>query len=59
MSSELPDVQTLNVNNPMKASNVECRLKHCISTIVICGTYRFEFNVSKDMKKNNDKMRIP
>jgi len=53
---------TLNVNNSMKVSNIKCKLKHQISTMVICGSYMFEFSVSKDLKKikiNNDKRRIP
>ena len=35
----------------MKVSNIECKLKHKISTRVICGTYMFEFSVNKDMEK--------
>jgi hypothetical protein len=35
----------------MKVSNIKCKLKHQISTMVICGSYMFEFSVSKDMKK--------
>ena len=27
--------------------------------MVICGNYMFQFSVSKDMKKNNDKRRFP
>ena len=40
----------------MKASNVKCKLKHYISTMVICGSHMFEFSVSKDMK-NKDVIR--
>ena len=45
----------------MKISNIKCKLKHLISTIVICGSDMFELSVSKDMKKkeNDDKMKIP
>jgi hypothetical protein len=35
----------------MKVSNIKCKLKHEISTMVICGGYIFEFSVDKDMKK--------
>jgi hypothetical protein len=35
----------------MKASNITCKLRHKISTMVICGSYMFEFSVSKDMKE--------
>ena len=53
-------MHTSNINNPMKVSNIKCKFKHRISTLVICGSYMFEFSVSKDMKKNNDdKRRIP
>ena len=45
----------------MKVSNIECKLKHLISTMVICGSYMHKFSVSKDMKKkkkiNNGKRR--
>jgi hypothetical protein len=40
-------MHTLNVNSPIKVS----KLKHQISTMVICGSYTFESSVSKDMKK--------
>ena len=52
---------TLNINNPMKISDIKCKLKHKISTIVIlCGSYMFEFSVSKEMKRlnSNHKRRI-
>ena len=42
---------TLNINNPMKVSNNKCKLKYYISTMIICGSYMFEFSVSKDMDK--------
>jgi len=35
----------------MKVNNIEYKLKNSISTMVICGSYMFEFSVSKDMKK--------
>jgi hypothetical protein len=35
----------------MKVSNIKCKLKPQISTMVICGSYMFEFSVGKDMKK--------
>ena len=35
----------------MKVSNIECELKHERSTMVICGSYMFEFCNSKDMKE--------
>ena len=31
------------------SSNIKCKLKHEISTMVICGAYMFKYNVSKDM----------
>jgi hypothetical protein len=37
----------------MKVSNIKCKLKHQISTMGICGSYMFEFSISKDMKKRN------
>ena len=41
----------------MKVSNIKCKLKQLISTLV-CGSYIHGFSVSKDMKKiNNDKRR--
>jgi hypothetical protein len=36
----------------MKVSNIKCKLEQEISTMVICGSYMFEFSVDKDMKKN-------
>ena len=42
---------TPNINNPMKINNMKCKLKHYISTMVVCTSYMFEFSVSKDMKK--------
>ena len=33
----------------MKVSNMKCKLEHWISTMVICGSYMFEFSVSMDM----------
>jgi hypothetical protein len=36
----------------MKVSNIKCKIKHYISTMVICGSYVHEFSVSKDMEKN-------
>ena len=44
-------MRTLNVNDLMKVSDITCKLKDEISTMVICGSYMFEFIVSKDMKK--------
>jgi hypothetical protein len=35
----------------MEVSNTKCKLKHKISTMVICESYMFEFSVSKDMKE--------
>ena len=32
--------------DPMKVSNIEYKLKHWVSTMVICGSYMFEFSVS-------------
>ena len=43
-------MHTLIVNNLVKVSNIKCKLKHQVSTMVICGSYVFEFSVSKDMK---------
>ena len=37
---------------PLKISNSKCKLKRYISTMVICGSYMFEFGVSKDMNDN-------
>ena len=37
----------------MKISNIKYKLKHQISTMVICGSYMFEANVSKHMRKND------
>ena len=52
-------MHTLNINNPMKVSNIKSKFKHQISTLVICGSYMFEFSVTKDIKiNNNDKRRI-
>jgi hypothetical protein len=50
-------MHTLNVNNLMKVSNIKCKLKHYISTMVICGCYMFEFNVNKDTKEKHDKKK--
>ena len=44
---------TLNNTNPMKVSNIKCKPKHQISTMIICGSYMFEFSVSKDMEKKD------
>ena len=44
-------MHTLNINNPMKVSNITCKFKHEISAMIICGTYMFEFSASKDMEK--------
>jgi dTDP-glucose pyrophosphorylase len=41
----------LNINNPMKVTNIKCKPKHPVSTVVIYGSYMFEFIVSKVMKK--------
>ena len=42
----------------MKVSNIECKLKYYISTMVIYGSYMHEFSVNKDMIFfNNDKRR--
>ena len=44
----------------MKVSNIECKIKQFISTMVIRGSYMFEFSVSKDIEiYNNDKRRLP
>ena len=45
-------MHALKVNNSLKVSNIKCRFKHSISTMVICGSYMSEFSVSKNMKKN-------
>ena len=52
-------ITTLNITYLMKESNIKCKLKYYIATMVICGSYMHEFSVSKDMKKkiNNDKRR--
>ena len=42
----------------MKVSNTKCKLKHRISTMVICGSYMHEFSVSKDMKKKINNNRV-
>ena len=54
-------MHTLHVNNPMKISNIKFKLKHKISSMVICGSYMLDYSVSKDMKRkiNDDKRRIP
>ena len=39
----------------MKVGNIKCKLKHQISTMVICRSYRFEFSISKDMEKGYNK----
>ena len=41
----------------MKVSNIKFNLKHYLSTMVICGSYMFEFSVSEDMKENNNDKR--
>jgi hypothetical protein len=38
-------MHTLNINNPMKVSNIK------YSTMIVCGSYMFEFSARKDMKK--------
>ena len=44
-------MHTLSVNNPLKVSTyIKCKLKHCISTMVVYGINLFEFSVSKDIK---------
>ena len=35
----------------MKASNIKCKFKHYISTMVMRESYMHEFNVSKDTKQ--------
>ena len=35
----------------MKVSNIKCKLKHSILSMVICWSYMFEYSVSKDMKE--------
>ena len=42
-------MQTLIINNPMKISNIKCKLIHQISTMAIRGSYMCEFSVGKDM----------
>ena len=42
---------TLNANNTMLVSHINCKLKHYISIVVICGSYMFDFKVSLDMEK--------
>ena len=39
----------------MKVSNIKCKLKHYISTVVICESYMFEFNNNKKIKKEYNK----
>jgi hypothetical protein len=36
----------------MKASNIDCELKHYISTMILCGNYMHKCSVGKDTKKN-------
>jgi hypothetical protein len=36
----------------MEVSNITCKLKYKRSTKVICGSYMFEFSISKDMEKS-------
>ena len=43
-------MHTLNITNIMKISNIKCKLKYSISTMVICG-YMHKFSVNKDMEK--------
>ena len=43
-------MHTLNINNHVKVNNNKCKLKHYISTMVICGNYVLEFSVNKDAK---------
>ena len=44
-------MHTLNINNPIKVRNIKYKLKHYISTMVIRGSYMFEFSICKEMKK--------
>ena len=47
----------------MEVFNIKCKIKHQISTKIICGSYMLEISVIEDMKKkqknNNDKRKIP
>ena len=40
----------LNITDPIKVSNIKCKLKYSISTMVIRESYMHEFSVSKDMQ---------
>ena len=51
-------MHTVDANNPMKLSNMKCKIKHLKSTMVICGNYILEFNVNKDMRKRKKKTLI-
>ena len=33
----------------MKVSDIQCKLKHWLSTIIVCGSQMFEFGVSGNM----------
>ena len=43
---------TLNITNPIKVSNINGKLKHLISSMVICESYMHKFSVGKIMKKH-------
>jgi hypothetical protein len=44
-------MHTLNITKHTEVSNINCEMKHEISTMVICGSHMHKFSVSKDMKK--------
>ena len=39
-----------NYHYPMEVSNIKCKLRHYISSMIICESYKHKFSVSKDMK---------
>jgi hypothetical protein len=43
-------MDTLHITNFMKIIHIKSKLKHSISTMIICGSHMHEFSVSKDMK---------
>ena len=43
---------TLNVNDLMKVRNIKCKLKHKISTMVICGSYMHKNLMLVKIRKN-------
>ena len=51
-------MHALNINNSMKVSSIECKLKHYISPMVICENYMLEFSVDMDMNKNGIRKEV-